>query len=185
MEYNYELYHHGVKGMKWGIRRYQKKDGTLTSAGKKRYSDSDAEARAERNKRIAKRVLGASIMGATVAAAATIYARNPEAVNKVVSKVGRTTVKALKSGSKKAITVGKKYVKEAINSAKEGVKEGIKQAPKKAAQAIVTGVVMNAAKRALDSAVGKEESARIFQANNNKKISSFWKVNDREDKDDD
>lgn len=31
-----ELYHHGVKGMKWGIRRYQNKDGTLTSAGKKR-----------------------------------------------------------------------------------------------------------------------------------------------------
>lgn len=34
---NNELYHHGVKGMKWGVRRYQNKDGTLTSAGKKRY----------------------------------------------------------------------------------------------------------------------------------------------------
>ena len=33
----YELYHHGVKGMKWGVRRYQNKDGTLTNAGKKRY----------------------------------------------------------------------------------------------------------------------------------------------------
>ena len=33
----YELYHHGVKGMKWGVRRYQNKDGTLTAAGKKRY----------------------------------------------------------------------------------------------------------------------------------------------------
>lgn len=31
--------HHGIKGMKWGVRRFQKKDGTLTSAGKKRYSD--------------------------------------------------------------------------------------------------------------------------------------------------
>ena len=35
----YELQHHGVKGMKWGIRRFQKKDGSLTSAGKKRYND--------------------------------------------------------------------------------------------------------------------------------------------------
>lgn len=35
------LAHHGVKGMKWGVRRYQNTDGSLTAAGKKRYSDSD------------------------------------------------------------------------------------------------------------------------------------------------
>ena len=39
--YTNELYHHGVKGMKWGVRRYQNKDGSLTPAGKKRYSDDD------------------------------------------------------------------------------------------------------------------------------------------------
>ena len=32
-----ELYHHGIKGMKWGVRRYQNSDGSLTAAGKKRY----------------------------------------------------------------------------------------------------------------------------------------------------
>lgn len=32
-----ELYHHGIKGMKWGIRRYQKKDGSLTLQGKIHY----------------------------------------------------------------------------------------------------------------------------------------------------
>ena len=32
-----ELMHYGVKGMKWGVRRYQNKDGSLTNAGKKRY----------------------------------------------------------------------------------------------------------------------------------------------------
>lgn len=31
-----ELYHHGVKGQKWGVRRFQNKDGSLTLAGKKR-----------------------------------------------------------------------------------------------------------------------------------------------------
>ena len=35
-----ELYHHGIKGQKWGVRRFQKKDGSLTSAGKKRYYDT-------------------------------------------------------------------------------------------------------------------------------------------------
>lgn len=32
-----ELYHHGIIGQKWGIRRYQNPDGTLTDAGRKRY----------------------------------------------------------------------------------------------------------------------------------------------------
>lgn len=44
-----DLVHHGIKGMKWGVRRYRNEDGTLTAAGKKRYGSS-AEAREEYGK---------------------------------------------------------------------------------------------------------------------------------------
>ena len=36
----YYIQHHGIKGQKWGVRRFQKKDGSLTPAGKERYDDS-------------------------------------------------------------------------------------------------------------------------------------------------
>ena len=38
-----ELYHHGIKGQKWGRRRYQNKDGSLTAEGRKRSADSIAD----------------------------------------------------------------------------------------------------------------------------------------------
>ena len=44
---DYELYleHHGIKGQKWGIRRFQNKDGSLTAAGEKRYNVDTASAK--------------------------------------------------------------------------------------------------------------------------------------------
>jgi len=42
------LAHHGIKGMKWGVRRYENYDGTLTSAGKKRYHGPFAKFRERR-----------------------------------------------------------------------------------------------------------------------------------------
>lgn len=43
------LIHHGIKGQRWGVRRFQNEDGSLTSAGKKKKGNHS-----ERNKRIAK-----------------------------------------------------------------------------------------------------------------------------------
>lgn len=41
MEYSKELYHHGILGQRWGIRRFQEKNGDLTPAGKKRYGNGN------------------------------------------------------------------------------------------------------------------------------------------------
>lgn len=84
---NNELMHHGILGMKWGVRRYQRKDGSLTSAGKSRYSDSQ-RIRDEKiyGKKAAKRIEKRIASGEGVQSA-----RHDEAVRKS-SKPGRRRI---------------------------------------------------------------------------------------------
>lgn len=70
MYYNRQLYHYGILGQKWGVRRYQNRDGTLTNAGKKRYSTATNETSENSNKQKIKKAvkIGAIVAGTALAA---------------------------------------------------------------------------------------------------------------------
>ena len=122
-----ELQHFGIKGMKWGVRRYQNKDGSLTPAGKKRYDESDEEReKKEKSKKTKAKVATAAV---ATAAIATTAAMNKDKIKKGVDFVNakkpskdekkETTVEDYKEGLKKTQSADKALqgIKEIVNKA--------------------------------------------------------------------
>lgn len=92
------LAHHGIKGQKWGIRRYQNEDGTLTTEGKKRYSKNDGD----KDRAVLKKALVG--VGAVTVAAASAYALSKSGI---FTKEGLKTIAESASAVKKASNFAK------------------------------------------------------------------------------
>lgn len=167
------LVHFGIKGQKWGLRRFQNSDGSYTEEGKARRrvgTDPKTGKRVYYGKS-GKAYTGAEVakglaVGVSIAVAAAYVAKHPETVKKV-AEMGIEKMKDLPAKTKEA---GKKMVQQTI----EGFKEGLNEAPKTAGKAVGTGVVLLTAKKMSDQVFGKNESDKIWKANNKKKIGSFW-----------
>ena len=135
-----ELMHYGVLGMKWGVRRYRNKDGTLTTAGKKRLSkDKDKAEKKERKVALKNR-----------------RSLSDEYLKKKIERLKME--KEFKNLTEEDISPGRKYVSEIMSSA-----------GKKALTVVAAGAMAYGVKVAMTKEFNIKEAAGYIAANPNKK----------------
>lgn len=105
---NNELMHHGIHGMRWGVRRYQNKDGSLTAAGRKRINQLDSEYQKLTGKKLSK-----SSESNTVKKTSAKPKKISEMTNEEIQeKINRIRLeRTLESLTPKEISSGEKFAK--------------------------------------------------------------------------
>lgn len=107
-----ELMHHGVHGMRWGVRRYQNKDGSLTAAGRKRINQLDSEYQRLTGKKLSKSSADVKKTESKPKSKSISEMTNEE----IQEKINRITLEQnLKSLTPKKISAGKRFTETVMN----------------------------------------------------------------------
>lgn len=178
------LVHHGIKGQKWGVRRFQNADGSLTKAGRNRYSDSGSQEKksglSDQTKRNIKIASAAALAIGTVAAATYYVSKHPETI-KTVANLAKKKVSDISSNAVKA---GKEYTVKAFKAGKEAAIEGVKAGYKQTIKTASQGVAIGLTYKALEQMFGRkqaEEAIDKYNAMNKKKKVAKDVITDKED----
>lgn len=165
-----ELYHHGIRGQRWGIRRYQNKDGTLTEEGKRRANEMAGEYA---------RLTGSSIRRLTRSSKSSTPEQHKEPEPTKAKSLSEMSDKELSDAlnrmrNEEAYKDLEKKRKEANTSAgKKFVKETMSKAGSAVAVATATAIMS----LAINAVVKKASKGKV-----EKLVNNAPNVNDDEDK---
>lgn len=128
-----DLQHHGIKGQRWGVRRFQNPDGTRTAAGKRREREdssdtqNDASKKSINGKTVAKAALGALAVGGTA-----FLIANPT-TRAALAKYGKTEVSKIKD----------KFSKENLKETGKKIGKKVAERASKAGDAMIDAALMS------------------------------------------